>query len=144
MCVCVVQTVISIKLHVREAINVYRDRKLGYFALSLSSTHLPVTQLHGQPAVISKLELLAGLEVADDDGTEEPGGVDSDPRVVVPDPQILEAAQALPSGHDETVNTSSVKCDAWECPDVGLVLLSSQDELNPGLAACLVLGSSQN
>ena len=108
------------------------------------STHLPITQLHGQPAVVGKLVLGPGLQVADDDGPEEPGGEDSDPRVVVPDPQELEASQALPSGHDETVNSSSLKCVAGECSDVGLLLLSSQDELNLGLTGCLALSSRQN
>ena len=50
------------------------------------STHLTVTQLHGQPTVVGELVLLASLQVPDDDGPEEPGGEDSDPRVVVPDP----------------------------------------------------------
>ena len=87
---------------------------------------------------------MASLQVADDDGPEEPGGEDSDPGVVVPDPQVLQAAQALPSSHDETVNSSSLKCDAGECSDVGLLLLSGQNELNLGLAAGLVLGASQH
>ena len=87
---------------------------------------------------------MASLQVADDDGPEEPGGEDSDPGVVVPDPQVLQAAQALPSSHDETVNSSSLKCDARECSDVGLLLLSGQNELNLGLAAGLVLGASQH
>ena len=94
--------------------------------------------------VVGELVLLASLQIADDDGPEEPGGEDPDPRVVVPDPQELEASQALPSGHDETVNSASLKCEAGQCSDVRLLLLSRQDELNLGLAAGLVFVSSQN
>lgn len=152
MCLCwAVCRVTSIKLHVGQTFNVKQEKSLIKLSdissllspLSLSlSTHLTVTHLHGQPAVVGKLELLAGLQVADDDGPKEPGGEYSDPGVVVPDPEILQASQALPSSHDETVNSSSVKCDAGKCSDVGLLLLSTQDELNLGLAARLVLGAS--
>ena len=66
------------------------------------------------------------------------------PGVVVPDPEVLQASQALPSSHDETVNSSPLKGYPGKRSDVGLLLLSSQDELNLGLAAGLVLGASQH
>ena len=40
-----------------------------------SLSYLSVAVLHRQPPVIGKLILAAGLNIAEDDGSQEPGGV---------------------------------------------------------------------
>jgi hypothetical protein len=70
------------------------------------------------------------LHVLDDDCAEEPGGEVPDPRVVMPDPQVAEAAQGLCCGHHEALHAVPVEGDAGQAPDVRLVILSTQDKLD--------------
>ena len=60
--------------------------KVTYFDLSVS-------HLDSKPLVSQKLGLVAGLNILDKDGTQEPGSVVSFTAVVVPDTQILERSK---------------------------------------------------
>ena len=52
--------------------------KLSHLCITSSKkllSHLSVAVLHRQPPVIGKLIFAAGLNIAEDDGSQEPGGV---------------------------------------------------------------------
>ena len=62
--------------------------------------------------------------------------------VVVPNPEVEQLPQTASGGHHKAVDASPVESHPRHAPDVTLPLVPRDDELHPGLAGGLGLGSS--
>ena len=64
--------------------------------------------------------------------------------VVVPNPEVEQLPQTSSGGHHKAVNASPVESHPRHASDVTLPPVPRDDELHPGLAGGLGLGSSQH
>lgn len=85
---------------------------------STRPSDLSIVLLRSKPLVHDELELLVGLDVPDDDGAAEPGGVLAATRVVVPDMDVVQIA--------ERPGKESVQC--WTTADDGCLGISLRTE----------------